>query len=68
MVVSRHETSLQACFPSNDRYSQLYCLFKPSDKVATGICLSVVLQLRRLSRGFNPGNATLASLESHKME
>ena len=52
-------------FPSDDRYSQLYCLFKPSDKVATGISLSVVLQLRKLSRDFNKGNATLMFLESH---
>ena len=55
-------------FPSNDQYSQLCCLFKPSDKVTTGISLSVVLQLRRLSRDFNTGNATSVSLESHKME
>ena len=54
-------------FSSNDQYSQLYYLFKPSDKVATGISLSVLLQLRRLSRGFSAGNAILVSLESHKM-
>ena len=49
-------------FSSNDQYRQLYCPFKPSDKVATGISLSVLLQLRRLARCFNAGNTTLVSV------
>ena len=55
-------------FSSNNQYSQLYYLFKPSDKVATSISLSMVLQLRKPSRCFNTGNATLGSLESHRMD
>ena len=46
-------------FSSADQYSQPCCLFKLSDRVATGISLSMMLQLRKLSRCFNTGNATL---------
>ena len=55
-------------FSSNNKYSQLHYPLKLWDKVATSIYLSVLLQLRRLSRAFNAGNATLVSLESHKRE
>ena len=42
---------------SNDQHSRPYCPFKLLHKLATGISLSVLLQLRRILRGFNTGIA-----------